>query len=358
MLALLLIFVFNIQAKQISVSNNPNKPAMFVSLQTAVDSAAIGDTILVSGSNTDYGSVTIAKANLRIIGEGYNNPYGLSTKIYQFTLSQTNASTGANNVKISGFDITYGIFLNGGFSGSTLSTGGLKGVVVERCRIMYVQFSNQTYSDYEFLNDTIRNCIIKDGYVYYTFYYTTFKYKNIQIHNNIFDNSYLYAYYSNSTSDMDSIFIKNNTFINRGYSTIFSGIYNMPIENNIFFNTRLTGASGCSFVNNLCYNSYSDSLPGLANYGIGNKNNMLPNFVNYTSGYFECSNDLSLQSSSPAKNAGIDLTDMGMTGGILPFTSPCSRPAVPVVTEITFPNGNSKPTGSTLNVQFKARVQK
>ena len=58
-----------------TVDNNSNSPAQYSDLQLAVDNAAIGDTILVAGSTTSYGDITLDR-KLTIIGAGYHNQYG------------------------------------------------------------------------------------------------------------------------------------------------------------------------------------------------------------------------------------------------------------------------------------------
>jgi hypothetical protein len=65
-----LMIAIKLDAKQWTVSNNPNMPAQFSSVQTAIDSAAAGDTIFVYNSPNQYGSVNVTK-KLHIIGAGY-----------------------------------------------------------------------------------------------------------------------------------------------------------------------------------------------------------------------------------------------------------------------------------------------
>lgn len=354
-IALLLNFSNKLVAKQITVSNNPNRPAMYSNLQLAIDSASANDTILISASLTSYGTASISKPGLHIRGAGFYSADDMTTKVDVIYLYDGSAGNSAKNTKISGIDIQTYLYIYSGYNGSTENTGGITGVLIERCKIKYLHFANNSYSGFNEKNDTIRNCVFQNGYISWTFYYNTFRYNNIHIHNNIFSYSYLHCYYGSASSDMDSIFITHNNFVNN-YSYSFYQVYGMKIENNIFHNSVVSGAYNTSFVNNLVYGA-TDSLPGVANYGFGNKNNTNPLFNGYTSGNWTPTSDFSLQSSSPAKNAATNNTDIGITGGPLPFTKPTAPTRIPIVTEITFPNGHVKPTGSTLNVQFKARIQ-
>ena len=74
-----------------TVDNNLNSGAMFTDLQAAVDSADNGDTILVSGSGTHYGDITINK-KLILIGAGYNpnNQTGLWSRMTVLRLDSLN----------------------------------------------------------------------------------------------------------------------------------------------------------------------------------------------------------------------------------------------------------------------------
>src|SRR5690348_3604854 len=68
---LALSLALNSFATVITVDNNANSPGQYSGLQTAINSAAPGDTLYVSGSVTSYGNVTINR-RLTVIGTGYN----------------------------------------------------------------------------------------------------------------------------------------------------------------------------------------------------------------------------------------------------------------------------------------------
>jgi hypothetical protein len=118
------------------------------------------------------------------------------------------------------------------------------------------------------------------------------------------------------------------------------------VANNIFYGCAPIMASSQasffernSFVNNISFGTGIDALPptgtGIGNTGSGNKPGEDPLFVNapYNTAY-SSTMDFNLQASSPAKNAGSDGTDIGITGGAYPVTSgnilfkPTSAPVI------------------------------
>ncbi len=209
--AILAIAILNVNAVVRTVSNNPDIPAQYNNLQTAIDASAAGDTILVSGSATSYGTITIRK-KLVLFGAGYNNPYGDNCLITYLYLVRQNASIGASGSKISGFYIQYGTYLQGTFTSGMPSEKKMENVVIERCRMQYFGFDN---SDVTYTNDTIRNCLIQSSYGYFS----SASYNNIIIHNNIFDGFYMYQ---NSAADLSSVFFRNNVVLNYNSNFFYS----------------------------------------------------------------------------------------------------------------------------------------
>jgi len=351
LLAILAFVILNLNATVRTVSNNPDIPAQYNNLQTAIDACAAGDTILVSGSATSYGTITIRK-KLVLIGAGYNNPYGDNSLITYFYLVRQNASIGASGSKISGFYIQYYTYLQGSFTGGMPSEKKLENIVIERCRMQYISFDN---SDVTYTNDTLRNCLIQSSYTYFS----SGSYNNVIIHNNIYDSHYMYQ---NSTADLSSVFFRNNVVLNYNSNFFYSStsnIKNMVVENSIFYDAEPQGCSGCTFNNNITYLNSNDLIPGANNNGSGNKIGIDPQFTSYPfeGGGFSYTRDFTLLSTSPGIDAGTDNSDIGMTGGLMPYT-PGANPRIPQMTEVKFPdNASSVKTGGTLNVSFKAKKQ-
>ncbi len=355
LLAIFVAMATGVFATVRTVSNNPNSPGQYTSLQTAINDAGLqtGDTIMVAGSPSSYGSITIAK-RLVLVGAGYNNPYGYNTILSGITLDRSNEFVGSSGTKI------MGLYMNGQITLSPVSGGGgtplMDNVLIERCLLTSVWF-NAWYNGNIFNNDTIRNCII-NGYIAFDCHSNTLTpFNNIYIHNNIFNGAHFNVTYGNASS-MSSVFCRNNVFINRPNATIFNSVINMVVENNIFYSSYPTGCTGCAFTKNIGF--MCPDMPGAGNIGSGNMNNTDPMFVNFPAlgGAFSWSYDFHLQAGSPGIGAGTGdpATDIGIYGGMLPLEIG-TNPHFPQMMTLTLPAGSSVPAGGTLNVHFTAKKQ-
>jgi hypothetical protein len=343
LLALFVAMVSGAFAGIKTVSNNPSSPGQYTSLQAAIDASSLGDTLMIAGSATNYGNITIAKP-LVLVGAGYNNPYGSNTSIDYIYLSRASASLGASGTKIMGIVCTSYLYFNGTYAGGTSLTQNIDNVLIERCRLSTVTFQNYYYH-----NDSIRNCLFN---LSSNISFGNSSLTNIYIHNNIFDNAYINSGASNL---LNTVYLRNNLFINRVTAT-FTTVNSMIIENNIFYGSEPTGCTNCAFTKNITY--LCTAVPGAGNLGSGNLNATNPMFVTYppSGGAFSYTYDFHLQAGSPGKNAGTDATDIGIYGGMLPFIVG-ANPHFPQMMELTLPSGSTVPAGGTLNVHFKARKQ-
>jgi hypothetical protein len=116
------------------------------------------------------------------------------------------------------------------------------------------------------------------------------------------------------------------------------------------------------FTNNITFNSSDTSLPPInngtnTNSGIGNLPNTDPKFNNVpVNTNWLVTLDFSLQAGSLAKNAGSDLTDIGITGGTYPITAgnfdlkPSSAPII-----ITFNPTGLVPQNQPVKTNIKAK---
>jgi hypothetical protein len=333
-----------------TVSNNTNSPGQYTSIQAAVDASGLnGDTIMVAGSPTSYGNVTIAK-KIVLVGAGWHNPYGYNTIVDNIYLQRSNDFVNSAGTKIMGIYVVswvyYSPFSGGGFFAPT-------NILIERCYLNVVGFTGYGGNTLVYNNDTIRNCFIA-GYINieYAYYTSNYGTGGIHIHNNFFNGAYL----TGGGANQNYIYIRNNIFVNRAAAVFNSNVYNWVIENNIFYNAYPTGASGSAFTKNIGY--MCPDMPGAGNIGSGNMNSTNPQFVNYPllGGAFSWSYDFHLQATSPGKNAGTDLTDIGIYGGMLPMEIGVN-PHFPQMMTLTLPSGSSVPAGGTLNVHFTAKKQ-
>jgi hypothetical protein len=353
LLSVFALLVLNSNATVRTVSNNTDIPAQYNNLQTAIDAASAGDTILVAGSATSYGNITIGK-KLVVYGAGYNNPFGNNSYINILYLVRQNASIGASGSRIRGFYFQGTVYISGSFSGGAANDKRMENIVIERCRLDDVMW-HQT--DVIYSNDTIRNCLLQSSGS--TFYAATFN--NIIYHNNIFDASAMGQNYW-AEVNLSSVYLRNNIILNYGSNFFSSGAYrllNVVVENNIFYSAEPQGCYGCTFNHNITYNNSNNVIPGTDNSGSGNLIGIDPQFTNYpfSGGAFSYGYNFTLKSTSPGIDAGTDNSDIGISGGLLPFT-PGLNPKIPQMTELKFPdNASSVKAGGTLNVSFKAKKQ-
>jgi pectin methylesterase-like acyl-CoA thioesterase len=63
-----------------TVSNDPQNPAQFNTIQAAVNAAVVGDTIYVNASSTTYSENVSVTKRLVLIGGGYKSPLQLNYK--------------------------------------------------------------------------------------------------------------------------------------------------------------------------------------------------------------------------------------------------------------------------------------
>lgn len=364
---------FSTYAAVIIVSNNPNVPGQFTSLQAAIDAATPDDTLYVQGSTTSYGDVTITK-KLSIIGSGMlpDNTSHLGTTLgnvfYRVSADGTSSSSGSS---ITGCNI-YVVYLCVTNVGNNPYSTMVNNITVSRNRI---------------------SAIMSNGYgLAYG------SYNGIHIYNNIIGTLAVDRLGGNSV-------VNNNIFINGVQSTGFLDSGNWVLANN-FVGEKISNCYNATIVNNIIYsaatnynnnssNHYSSFTKNLFysynfyqfsgdflnnspndntfNTTYGNILNQNPSFVKYTISdpiySYSLSNppsgpfvDFHLNSDSPGKNYGTDGTDIGIYGGTTPFVEGATSdsryryfpmPAMPQMLDLTITNP-SIPANGTLNVNFTA----
>ena len=342
-LIILLSFISNQSYSIIwTVSNDPNRVAQFSTISNAHSAANTGDTIYVYGSPNNYPLVNLSK-RLVIIGPGYNP-----------------TSSNTNTAKL------LGINLNGGSSGTLLiglillndvvgsNTNSVNDVIIKRCNLPSV---------YIFVTDSnwiIENCLINFS-VYLSFGYANVKaiIRNNFIQGNINGGFGINLGYTASSN----IIIQNNLFVNNYASNAFFGIHRIFIKNNIFYglSPNGTGSDSNVFMNNIIWdiNNGLQTVPYGTNVGFGNLV-VNPLFVNPIDKFMtNFNNNYRLNSTSPAKFAGLDSTDIGPTGGpspIYPSTGQLTgMPPIPSITQMSLPI-SATPQGG--NIQLFIRGKK
>lgn len=348
-LALCLFSIQSVNATVWTVSNDGNRPAQFTTIQAAVDSAVFNDTILITGSSTNYASFTLYKP-LVIVGE--SNGGSPLAKVSGCQVKRLNSSLSASGSKFYGIYFVSGVNINGDFSGSSTGQETINDLLFERCSFdAYYDHMNFTsvYGGYH--NITVRNCYFTDGYIAFN---ETNEYSGNLFTNCVFSGTYL----RDGTNINAGVIVRNSLFLNRTSSVFSSSINGLLLENNIFYKAEPTGCTACTFNNNLTYLNNSNTIPYGSNVGSGNIVSADPMFQNYPQlgGAFSWSHDYSLLPGSPAIGTGTNGTDMGLGGGNSPVDNLQQYPKIPVVTDIAIPV-SSVPVGGTLQINIKANTR-
>ena len=348
-IALLAIVAFagTSKASILTANNNATSPGQYTALQAAITAAHAGDTILVSGSNTDYaasGTITINKP-VTIWGTGYN-------------LLKDNPITS----KVSAIDLQSG-------SGGTV----IAGLVISNYIISDngVQINNITIKR-NFLNYITDN--LGDGWLIQENVFglgtsgSAVNGNNIIVKNNIFQGN-PYTAISNQSANTNLIFSNNLIFGNEYSSYTF---YNAVVSNNIFYDSSkyafnyITNASAnCIFTNNIVYGNPNTNVFNIGvngNTESGNKYNTDPMFTNLKirqDGYgyitiIDFTGDLTLKAVSPGHIAGTDGKDIGIYGGSGSQNPLTGNPPIPQISTMNILNTVVAP-GTTLNVALKAK---
>lgn len=332
-------------ANTITVSNNPNSPGQYKRLDSAINAAASGDIILISGSPTDYnaagnlgGAVTINKP-LTLYGQGYDprNDQTVATTIGVIHLTPAAAGTTISGIAI----------------GTLYADAGTNNITIKRCRINGFGYD---YGGNGGNGVNGNNYNLRDNIIVATILIPA-GHSDILIQNNIIIGGI------SSGATNTNILITNNYFANTPINTLSNALVN----NNIFYHKAgtattvayvSTSVSNCTFSNNIYYNTTNAnplSIGVNGNSGTGNIN-ANPVFVNLdlTSTSVTRADNFNLQTGSPGINAGTDGKNIGPEGGSLPMQYPYSgAPSIPQIQSMIISNPVVPPNG-TLNVNFKA----
>jgi hypothetical protein len=351
--------------------NNPNAPTganIYTTIQAAVDAAVAGDIVYVQPSPTNYGPVIINKQiNLRGIGF-YNSAQPFFSKVGAITLTnRLDNTSNASGTIIEGLygwetqaNINLGILTGAPYTLQNITIVNCNGFRVNRTA-GYQAADNITIRDsgVQLACDggaAVSNLLIIRCFLYANFYMANKTLTNIIISNNVFHQD-MQIHFSAST--IVGGILANNIFLG-GTSPSGSSLprntqsccppvmTDWLVTNNIFYGLAPTSNNSAPFerntyTNNISVGTTNNALPptgtGSGNTGSGNKVGQDPLFVNAPFGNaYTGYEDFNLQAGSPAKNAGFDGTDIGITGGGYPAASgnvgvkPSSIPVITVFT--------------------------
>lgn len=320
-----------------TVNNNVPSPGQYTSVSAAITAAANGDTIYISASPYNYNGFTVNK-ELTFIGSGHK-PQNVNTNV-SFV---DNITISANNVRIVGFNLNR---VEGSSTQSNLK--------VERCLVR-----DQVSLSGNWTTVTLESNVFEStGTNFNPNYYAAFN--GVTVKNNIFNGTIqdAWGYYG-----MNNFLIKNNLFLNA--TQAFSGSNRLlTINNNIFYRANPANTvTSSSFNNNISFQCANNAFPigASSNTGSGNIENTDPLLVNFPAAgaYFSYIYDYNLQSTSPAKNAGTDGKDIGLTGGDGYFQK-FGIPPIPQIRNLTItsPAGGVVNPGGTLQINVISTIRR
>jgi hypothetical protein len=331
-----------------TVSNDPQNPAQFTTIQAAVDAAVAGDTIYVNVSPTDYSENVSLTKRVILIGGGYKSSSQLNYKTYL---------SGGIYMSVSGANDPSGTVICG------FEVSQIAGVLpINNIRIFrnLIRGGVSVYGN----NWNIYNNLIPSAISMSSGTGTT----NLFIQNNLFG----IGGFISSSITVSSIIIDHNVF--QSSFVKLNNVKFATITNNIF----ASGSSDFVFDNGCTSNNFNNNLSTTTNVSVtaptnsfasgpnteaGNFVGVNPLFVNVTDlTLYAAINNYRLQSTSPVKNAGTDGTDLGIYGGSYPFPSggapgsgfdTSALPPIPQVTGVNIQNGTLAP-GAQLKVTIQA----
>lgn len=350
--ALALASRVNLSATVYTVSNDPTKPAQYTSATTALGVAAAGDTLYIYGSPNSYGDLVINKS-ITIIGAGFNTRKDIFYKTaFRF------------------LDIPVG----------TLSNVTVDGVVGDNFRLLpgLINFSNFTIRNSIFYlgivgasggsaacGSTLTNWLIENCYVgEMSLAGTTACNPVSPVTNGMLVKNCVIATVGGGTHNNNITFTNCQFGVDVGGGNGFQRNVNCTYNNCIFFKYTFTQWSAnvnnqfnncltfltVSPSQNFDLNSWTGGGSGTANNCIINQNPLwvttptLPMFVITPYSSRNVWNPI-IQGGSPAANAGSDGTDIGLTGGLIPYNY-LAEPKIPVIRRFQLVNPVVPPNGT------------
>jgi hypothetical protein len=346
-----IILFFKGMATVHTVSNDPLKPAQFTNPTAAQTAASPGDTLYIYGSPNSYGDFVINKS-ITIIGAGFNTRKEV---FYKTAFRNLDLATGTlSNVTVDGIVcerfglpssvVSYSNFTLrniivfgtiGGIAGSPVSCGStFSNWVIENSFLLtFAMSGNTTCSP---IAPVTSGFLVKNSIIVNTGGMTNY---NITFNNCQFGVDGGYA--TNFNNQVNCVY--NNCIF---YKYTFS--QNPFTINNQFNNclTYLTQSPSATFD----LNSWSGGGSGTANNCIINQNPLwlsAPSGPMFSLTPFSTRNvwNPAVQGGSPALNAGSDGTDIGLTGGSVPYNY-LAEPKIPVIRRYQLVNAVVPPNGT------------
>lgn len=335
-----LLFALGANAQNILlVDNTPSAPGgshVYSTIQEAIDASSPGDIIHVKPSATSYGNIQIEQDSITIYGIGLNP----DKEIFINSTVGSIQVNGVQNIKISGLVVTGGLNI-------AYNIGSCANLSFENCL-----FNSTVYVSYSYSTSNVlfRNCIIEGQFI-----------TDATKSNNTVVNNCIFAGYNGNAQVQlyNGTLVSHCLFFGAGTYTAFGYLLNSTVSNSIFFGKS---AQASTSTDNSTFNNC---------LSIGNSNNTFPttggNSVNGTitsiSGNvfadaaivvaldWNINWDPTLDPTSiELIGTGDDGTDIGLTGGTIPFNNKAA--ALPYIKSLVVPSVIKQ--GDDLNVTINA----
>ncbi len=317
------------QAKVITVDNNPGSVAMYSSLQTAIDSAATGDTILIAGSPNSYGLVQVGR-RLKFAGVGY------------FLAEHSVPGINKNSAKADFYLNRVNLFNASGCTFSSLEASvslvhpGITGVSIDKCAL-------SSFSDSSNGAVSVSRSWIGSSCSLYS--------NGSTVRNSILGGS---------------IMLRNGTTLTNCVVRDFNSTSNIDtsvgssISNTIFITSTAVDLTKSAFAAR-CLGSISHCLavsgpgpsggPSFLPVGLGNNPTIHLFFDVFTGGNWDKA--FYLIDDSPAKGTGFGGVDMGVFAGLSPYVI-AGLPQIPRITRFVIPSKATSTSGLRIEMDAEA----
>lgn len=337
------------------VNNNPgatsgvNVYTGATALQNAINASVSGDIIHIIPGTVSNGNVTITDKSLTILGVGLDPQKGLGTRSLVGDIQVTGAAS-------SGFRISGVHFLRFLPNVGCISTHTISNILIENCQFNVVQMLSNNCA---IGNMIVRNCVINShqGFSSAPQAFEIVISSGVLITNNIIRGHSTTA----GTISGNGLTIQNNLFWGAGTHYVFTNLQNSIVQNNTFARispslTPCTNCSGNTFYNNVVFgstdNTFTNGTNGNSSAGDIIADPLLTNVpVQPANSNWIYTYDITPLTGSPAINAGLDGTDVGPTGGMIPFDE--EGTLLPLIESINMPAIVTK--GVDLQVNVKAK---
>ncbi len=346
--ALLAPFV-SLRAATWTVDNNTSHPADFRTIQDAVEAAAVGDTILVSGSNIDYPQFVMNKrlyirgqaasttnVGVTILGAVKLRDFGYtSDPDYRHAGGSVLEGLTFNTVTVS--HMCAGVKMDRCLVKDSVSLDGCTGSLILNCRVESEIALTQAHAE---VGSLIPGIYATDNTVVGTWAVGVLQSGSI---NTMIENCVLGYYFGSGSQTQGPVRISSNSppFVFR--NTILIG------KQSVFYYS--SGNSAAVFDHCL---SISDSALPDENGNLSLAYSGFADVFQDATAYAIAAETFLLKAGSPAIGAGTGGVDMGMYGGIAPFV-PGQIPALPRILYLAVPPLVPDSTGLTFEVRAEAR---